>query len=399
MYDQKIIVWLAIVFFCFLFACQRKYSTQSEGEATADGIRYPISIPFEEGVGKVRDVPLSQIARQVRYIHLETTSQSLLKRVSSVLFEPSGNQFYISDLRGVYMFSGEGRFIGRLGRNGQGPGEYSYIRSLVTDKEKEHIYVLSNGKLISYLTDGTWKNDWKAPDMMQFILLNDTTIVYFVYNSGYQKHSLLLTNLKGDSIGSFPQYERAAVKKDGVQRMFMGANDRFLFSYAGEICFKDYYSDSLFVVKSDSLQVRYVFQMGSYGLPPESRFENIKGDINQYNTTVASYLRPTVLETKEYIFLPTGHWMAKDEVENRLLIYDKRSCDCYEVQGGKIKDDLCGGSSLYPFTTLDDSTLLGVCDASIILENAAKDPGLLERMGLRGLTEDDNPVLMLVTLK
>lgn len=388
-----------LYFLCLglLYACQGKQSSVEMVVEETSG--YPVLIPFEKGVGQMREVTLSELAADVRYIPLETTSQSLLKRVSGVLYDRSTHQLYLSDLRGVFRFSDEGKFINKLGRSGQGPGEYNYVRSMAMDKQKGHICLLSSGKLIFYAMDGTWIQDVRSPDEMQFALLNDSCIAYFIYNNGYQKNSLLLTNMEGDSLTSFPQYDRTNVKQDGVRRIFMGAKDRFLFSYAGKTCFKDYYSDSLFVVTPDSLQARYVFRMGKYKIPAESRFENIKSDINQYNADVASYLRPSVLETDDYLFLPTGSWQAKDNVDERLLLFDKRNGACYEAVDGNIKDDIRQGLPFYPFTTLDDNTLLGVLSPAAILEQAGQDPGLLERIGLTELNEDDNPVLMIVSLK
>ena len=52
------------------------------------------------------------------------------------------------------MFDGKGKFVRRIGRQGQGPGEYSLVLSLDVDRENELSYLLDNGKVNVYSLTG-----------------------------------------------------------------------------------------------------------------------------------------------------------------------------------------------------------------------------------------------------
>lgn len=82
-----------------------------------------------------------------------------------------------------------------------------------------------------------------------------------------------------------------------------------------------------------------------------------------------------------------------------MAIYDKRKNECYKVAGGALKNDMDGLFDFRPAIALDDYTLLKVVQASQVLRYAEKNPSVLENERLKNLQEDDNPVLMVVTLK
>ena len=72
---------------------------------------------------------------------------------------------------------------------------------------------------------------------------------------------------------------------------------------------------------------------------------------------------------------------------------------CYKVKGGYIRNDLAPGLPMRPSTIVNDNTLICIWNAETIIEMAEKDPSIFENPQLKGLKEDDNPMLMTVTLK
>lgn len=77
----------------------------------------------------------------------------------------------------------------------------------------------------------------------------------------------------------------------------------------------------------------------------------------------------------------------------------KKGRSCFKVANGYIKNDLTPGLPFRPVTALDEHTLLCMWDAAEILEKAEKTPSILQIEPLKGLNEDDNPVMMIVYLK
>ena len=53
----------------------------------------------------------------------------------------------------------------------------------------------------------------------------------------------------------------------------------------------------------------------------------------------------------------------------------------------------------YPNIQATDEVVINLWEVTDILELAKKDPALLEHKALQNLKEDDNPVLIIVTMK
>ena len=65
-------------------------------------------------------------------IVLETTDESLLGSVDK-LIEANGNYYVLDHVRKcVLVFEGTGKFLHRVGRVGQGPGEYSTLSDFIS---------------------------------------------------------------------------------------------------------------------------------------------------------------------------------------------------------------------------------------------------------------------------
>ena len=135
--------------------------------------------------------------------------------------------------------------------------------------------------------------------------------------------------------------------------------------------------------------------LGKYHLPLEYRFE-VLGDNKKFVELSAPYFAIHPIETADYLLIPYEGWAEK---KDRMVIYDKRSGESYAVADGTLKDDLNHLFDFIPTVALDDHTLLKVFTAEAIFKLAEKEPSILEHEALKGLQEDDNPVLMVVTLK
>lgn len=390
-----------LVITCMLLgACGGKQSTEKTVvlEEEQHGTEFPITVPFEMGIENEREVSLSQIAEKVEYIPLETKADCLLSNYRGYIQYIAGN-YIIPCSRGVYMFDGKGKFVRRIGRQGQGPGEYSLVLSLDVDRENELIYLLDNGKVNVYSLTGDYLKSIPLPEVRYAAILNDSILASFIYNSsGQMKDRILLFNQAGDKVKVFPRHDLFTIEK-GVTYMMMGSNDRYLFHYDNHLCFKDYYCDTLYTVTENELQPRYVIQLGKYAMPLEARWENQRGDQNKFTKIASSYLRVNVMETDSFLFMPYSHWAGEKSRLEEILIYEKNTQACFKVAGNIIKNDLEGKLPFIPYTSIGDNLLLSIWTPSDILEQADKDSSILEHPQLKGLKEDDNPVLIVVHFK
>ena len=78
-----------------------------------------------DSIAYEKQMPLSAFFKDVRYIPLETTRESLLGRINQLCMQ--GDTIFVLDgvmARSVLMFRKDGSYIGIVGSRGEGPSEY-----------------------------------------------------------------------------------------------------------------------------------------------------------------------------------------------------------------------------------------------------------------------------------
>lgn len=85
----------------------------------------------------------SDFLDSVKYVPLETTDSCLIGNIKDIHFV--NNQFYVSDNRSVFVFSREGKFIGKVSRFGRGHGEYVNLTYFDVNKTNGEICIYDQG--------------------------------------------------------------------------------------------------------------------------------------------------------------------------------------------------------------------------------------------------------------
>lgn len=383
-----------------LFACGGKKSGDQQAENISEVPEYPVTISFAKGIETEKEVLLSEIAREVRIVPLETKPECLVAKVSKGMIQMIDHNLFIPCSEGLLQFTDNGKFIRSVSKRGQGPGEYSMIRFIAANDKLKQIYIMEHGRIFSYTIDGDYIGESKIPFCWQFTLLGDSAYVGYIYNNtGQKKDRLVVVDRQGETLNAFPQYDQFTIA-NGRNYYLWGKYDRYVYSFKGDAYCKEYYNDTVFTVTLQELQPRYILDLGKYKIPKERRFEVLEGKWLDYSEPAQAYLRPDFHETTSWVFLPYTSWDVTNEEElPRLAIYDKKKGNCYKVKDNKIKNDMEGGLPFYPQTRIADDVLLYYLEASEVMELAEDDPSVLEYEQLKNLKEDDNPVLMIVYLK
>ncbi|MDR0995723.1 MAG: 6-bladed beta-propeller [Tannerella sp.] len=342
------------------------------------------AIPMDKAVGKIQPLSLSRIAASVEYVPLETNDSSLVPSRRLCDIQAADDYFFLNCRRSLLEFSRKGKFIRQIGRQGKGPGEFVALGSILADGQRQALYMLNGSKVLVYSFDGTFKKeinlDTKEMPCQLSLFKGETLAVYVNNFSGQEANRLLLFDRDGHLLKQFPQYER--FQMSGMQIFY---NNRYIYPFQGNTYMKEDYNDTVFQVTADKLLPHYLLQLGKYQMP----LGKLAG---------GDFLRPLVMETTHYVFLPYTKWQATKDDKPGLCLYDKPSGKCFEVEGGRIKNDLeADGLPFKLTTTIDDNTLLGVWNAADIADYVTEHPALKARWG--NISPEANPVLMIVHLK
>ncbi|NDV46528.1 6-bladed beta-propeller [Paludibacter sp. 221] len=173
-YKDYILLFLLLVSFC---NCTGKKNTQIEVCNTCEVIS--LNSSSEKGLTDMFD--------SINIIPLETTEESLIGLDINKL-EVYGNRIYVLNEsyshKNILCFSPQGKFLFRIDRIGNGPGEYIDLFDFFVDKSRNQLLLLNENNMVSYYDlDGNFLYSKKKPEdtyTRQLVYTNDST--YFGYN-------------------------------------------------------------------------------------------------------------------------------------------------------------------------------------------------------------------------
>ena len=358
--------------------------------------------PSRISYGNVR---LSDIIESIEYIPLETTDESLVGGVgfSPRSFDISDNYIVVSCRMQtqVFLFSRDGRFIRRIGRQGQGPGEYTGVFGVFIDEGRNRIFVMGShyqeGALIYNLTTGEFveniprERGQGSPDRLHndhFLTSNDVSIVFpFVYQISNLDFQLVAENIQS-------HFYRFTTMRSLV---IMGRPTNYLFNDKIHVR-KMALNDTLFAIESDfSFTPRFVVSAGRLSPTMNSITAHPPSqERRQRYVKIGSIYQTTNKLLFQYDFQGRTRFTYFDKNTERLFHFRSES---------GIPNDFDGGVDFWP-RRQDNLIWYQFFDAYYLIENSG---GITPTGGaaavqsfnrlIERLDPDDNPVLMIVRLK
>jgi hypothetical protein len=115
---------------------------------------------------KTGTLNFSEIADSISYIQLETTDESLIGDIGAGDILYRNGIFYISERSGsIYLFNEKGKYLSKLNKLGQGPGEYTSISSFALDTVGNiHVMDLSIKKILMYNCNAEFISETRIED-------------------------------------------------------------------------------------------------------------------------------------------------------------------------------------------------------------------------------------------
>ncbi len=155
---MKIKILLGIVFVSLFLSCNNKIKLVEN--QIIEGSESHIIKPTYSNL-----FDISPLLDTVRYVRLELTDQSIIGSIDKVIvFE---NQIYILDRQtaSLMVYDSEGKFLFKILKIGQGPGEYVQLDFFDIDREKKQIVLtdLMNYWIMRYDLEGNYISRQKIP--------------------------------------------------------------------------------------------------------------------------------------------------------------------------------------------------------------------------------------------
>lgn len=134
----------------FMVSCSSGQSTRSNDYGDA------IQLKVVNADNPIEIVKLTDLVDSVEYIPLETTDECLLGNIYNI--KEDAGIFFIWVREGLYAFSSDGKFLNRIGRKGDAPGEYIYMNCFYLDTFNKRVGIACElqHKIFLYTYDGVF---------------------------------------------------------------------------------------------------------------------------------------------------------------------------------------------------------------------------------------------------
>ena len=371
---------IILFLFCFCsFSCKNNTDNITEIKFSADN---------KEIVSDLFDIS---------FVKLETNNECLLGGVTQCI--KTGTGLILLDnmvSRSVYLFSNEGKFITRIGKQGNGPGEYLYPFSISIDTIQKRLSVIdmASQKILFYdLSDFRFLCERKLPFLrteMESLSPNCYCWSNFTLSPESDSH-LFMT----DSTFSITKHYLPISFSSGFT---LGTN-RKLSKQNGEITFCLSYKPEVYRLKNDSVQCVYRFNFDGNKMAP----------IDYLNDNAANnqnYI-PKLLDSPYvafYNFYETNNSICVPYYLNKKMFYgfyNKENHKSYCFSQDDIQKGLNVGAFSSPIGVINNHSFVSLLRPGLLLEMQEEGQKLddeLENL-LSQSTVDDNPILLIYSLK
>lgn len=436
------IQFIEILFVSLVVSCSSHDGKNKTESLVEEDSIVRISIPDVLKEEKV-ELNLSGEADKIDIVPLETTGQSLLSTIVDVFI--TDKEIFIWDLKnGIFRFSHDGTFLNKIGKRGQGPGEYLYVNQLIVDQDKVLISEAGKGssatrRIHVYDFQGQFLQTILTPKLFvgtlgTLLFFNDEKFavdpiaVFDDFRKNYWTVALLDSsfNIKKEFYNpSFKGREKDIWENRSLSygwKNFWEESGPFISIYIKDmhVCF--YQEDTVYLYDKieKELKPKYILNMGNK--PAFETSHQFIKDLSFFKY-ICLY---NIYETQEnFYFVCT----RGDKLYN--IRYSKKSGETfikekqavlrekslpgspgfilrsYDFRRLTLKNDLCGGDFYVRFTP-SDKYWVSVIEPSKIedlmveIKNGRVKSEDLKREFIKKLDmmkEEDNPILLIVTLK
>jgi hypothetical protein len=345
-----------------------------------------------------RHIGLSDIADDITYIPLDRSCY--ISHINEIKFTDS--LIYLSSMSkndgGIYAYTWQGFLINRLeGLHGNGPGECTYYSDFTVDRSKERIYIVDAMQKEIEVYSMKDKHV-KTISLKDKVIGFPSDIAFWNSNlilgySGSEEYCWAII----DTLGNLVDKKKNALYPYKCNVGLLGG----FFKFGDNINFWDPFNDTIFSISHDwEYKAIYLFERGDDWVPP---FLN---DITRFPSLFKIY---NLFETKRFIYVHFGY-----KQNSGVGLYDKINKNTFNITGRGITNTIDGGvdfrkciayfekdSKEYLVMEVFPFELKAHVSSDAFKNSNPKYPEKkreLEQLA-NSLSENDNPVLMIVKLK
>ncbi len=341
------------------------------------------------------DMKLSDIAKDIKYTKLESNIDCFVQQVNKYSITDKYLLIYdrIQDL--IFLYNREGKFLRKISRVGNGPGEYNRPNDVRISSCEKFILIHNQKQVNRYDFEGKLLGSTPLPSWAIMVDTYKDGLIG-MYPSFYSKlmdnYTLVTFDWQGNITGQYGKRNWDWL----TQEMPMQRSKYYHFDNL--ICYHENYYDTVYCLTPD-LEFKPRIYLKSEN--NNAKLRKITDDQEKMN--LKGFQLGGWLETPDHFFI-TGPYNRRFHA----LIYHKKDNKAYYTPG-LIPNDLDGGAPFWPSRYIDDklyrldyaNRVKSALDNELLDQAEFKNQKLRDRLLAfkENLSEEDGMVLVEVTLK
>ncbi len=383
-----------------------------------------ITVDLNEGLKTEKEFRLSEVAKSVEYIPLETRQESLFSNAGYVI---SKNYVLVYQQYGpcrLLLFDRSGKFLRKIGGEGKGPGEYISLNYVYPEPDEKFIliYDYQAQRIIRYGFDGSLISEMSVKEMFKtginrMIFLDGERIAILFSRPTFDADHFPLVRIVDYDFKALEEKHFVSTKALNASGWATGGPSFYLAD--NRLHLREFFYDTLYVDSGEDFKAKYYFKLD--GIKPPGHYITFGPQGGGYSPFMYAGVSDCVT-LGDLIFHTIVPKPQEENPDFEFLIYNTRNQELFAIKdvprcsddpearsGPAITNDLDGylylrsfkrtGNLIYrPLEMLDliDWKEKG-CAERIEVKFPDKRDELAKIIG--GRTIDDNPVLQIFTLK
>lgn len=328
---------------------------------------------------------------KIEIIPLETSEESLIKEITERISH--NGKFYIFDKlqKKIFIFNKDGRFLRKIDKRGNGPGEYSDLSDFKFNTFTGGLDLLSPmGGILRYDSLGQKFVEkislpLTVPAIHNFVALNKNTYLFFCLSRDGNK--IVIYDIKQKKILS----EMYDLPK------FLFFNTVYHHSYSpfyiydGKVHFVQAYNGDVFTIENNSLVPKYLWDFGEQNFNVSGLEEKPIEYYLKYARSVGAKYANTFIAYGENSRYYLTEFFFNKKINSFIYNKQNKSCSVFNTfkEGHRCIPASVDESTVYYFSRASD--------INIIVN--VKELDDVNKKICEGLTDDDNPIIIKYTFK
>ena len=208
---HKFLIVFCFMIVCSITSCKRKSNQPIVDVLFTDYTKIKIS-PSEED-----KLLLSDIAKSIKIIELDSSEDALIGEIKEIAYDQ--NIYFCQDVMTclIFCFDTNGKFLNKIGRKGQGPGEMVYPGAFALNKQKKEVWQFDNNEKINKYT---YTGDFKESVDINCIFMSS----FNIHNNTLFCYTAKATNWKNDGTQDYWCNELTIIRNDDEIKRYFSVN-------------------------------------------------------------------------------------------------------------------------------------------------------------------------------